>query len=302
MKRFGAAILLGLVTATGFAQKQSDLTLLWKISGKGLEKASYLFGTIHMICKEDALLSDSLQKAISQSDDVYLEVDMDNMFEMLGAMKSLKMRDDTMLSDLLSKDEYEKVRAYFEAKKGMIPFSMIESYKPMLVQSMLMENSAVCDESVAMEQVIMQAAKRYKKQIKGLESLAYQASIFDSIPYQLQAAQLVKMLDSASSGKDNWEEEYENMMKAYKEQNLEELDKLINSSDETNLPNFKALLLDNRNKNWVKKLVELMPGKSLVVAVGAGHLPGDMGVINLLRKEGYKVTPVANKTSRLKEI
>lgn len=301
MKRFGAAILLSLVTATGFAQKKTDFTLLWKISGKGLEKPSYLFGTIHMICKDDAVLSDSLKKAISGADNVYLEVDMDNMFEMLTAIKLLKMRNDTTLSDLLSKEEYEKVKTYFQSKQGLIPFSMLESYKPMMIQSMIMESASGCDESVAMEQVIMQEAKRNKKQIKGLESLSYQASIFDSIPYHLQAMQLVKMLDS-TAGKDNWKDQYEEMMNAYRKQDLEKLDQVINNSEETNLPNFKTLLLDNRNNNWVKKLQELMPGKSLVIAVGAGHLPGEQGVINLLRKAGYKVTPVANTINPLKEI
>ena len=301
MKSFSAALLLSLVAVTGLTQKQNEFTLLWKVSGNGLEKASYLYGTIHMICKDDAVLSDSLQKIISRADEVYLEVDMDNMFEMLTAMKSFKMRGDTTLSDLLSKEEYEKVRVYFENNQVMIPFSMVQTYKPMLVQSMIMEKTSACEESIAIEQVIMAEAKRNKKQIKGLESLAYQAGLFDSIPYRLQALQLLKMLDSTRV-KDSGTNEFEQMMEAYKRQDLDALDKLINNSDEDDLPNFRRILLDNRNNNWVAKLKELMPGKSLLVAVGAGHLPGEQGVISLLRKAGYKVTPVANKTNRLKEI
>ena len=60
--------------------------------------------------------------------------------------------------------------------------------------------------------------------------------------------------------------------------------------------------LPRMNRNWVKKLNELLPAKSLLIAVGAGHLPGSQGVIELLKKEGYKVEPVDNKVSRVKEI
>ena len=65
---------------------------------------------------------------------------------------------------------------------------------------------------------------------------------------------------------------------------------------------FTDILLYHRNQNWVEKLKSLLPEKSLMIAVGAGHLPGEKGVINLLRKAGFKVTPVENKISRVKEI
>src|SRR5947209_16446563 len=80
-------------------------TLLWRISGKNLTRPSYLFGTMHMICADDIQLSDSLKKAIGAADKVYLELDMDDMFEMLGAMSHMTMRDDTTLADLLTKED-----------------------------------------------------------------------------------------------------------------------------------------------------------------------------------------------------
>jgi uncharacterized protein len=293
MKKYGLAFLMGLVSIAGSAQNNSsENTLLWKISGNGLAKPSYLFGTIHMICKKDAVLSDSLKEVIRTSDKVYMEVDMDNLFEMMGALKTMKMRGDTTLADLLTKEEYQKVKAYFESKQTQLPFSMLESYKPMLAQSVLMESSSFCDEMAVMEMVIMEEAKANKKEIKGLETLAYQSSIFDSIPYKLQAQLLVKSTDT-TNGNDS-DAEFEKMMDAYKKQNLKELDQMMNSNGYDEIPNFRKLLLDNRNTNWVNKLKGLMGEKKLLIAVGAGHLPGEMGVINLLRKEGYKVTPVKN--------
>src|SRR6476660_8449034 len=85
-------------------------TLLWRISGKGLQKPSYLFGTMHLLCADDIALSDSLKTAISRADNVYLELDMNNMFEMLGAMQHMSMKGDTTLADLLTQEEYKKVK------------------------------------------------------------------------------------------------------------------------------------------------------------------------------------------------
>jgi len=96
MKKFSAVLLVSLVTLASFAQDENN-TLLWKISGNGLDKPSYLFGTIHLICAEDAILSDNMKKAISDCDEVYFEVDMDNLFEMIGAINKMKMIGDTTL-------------------------------------------------------------------------------------------------------------------------------------------------------------------------------------------------------------
>src|SRR5688572_13983294 len=97
-------------------------TLLWRISGKDLKSPSYLFGTIHMICGDDVIVSDSLKSAIKQADKVYLELDMDNMFELLSVMNKMKMRGDTTLAQLLTPEEYDKVKTFFTTNKGLIPF------------------------------------------------------------------------------------------------------------------------------------------------------------------------------------
>jgi len=268
-------------------------TLLWQISGNGLPQPSYLFGTIHMLCKDDAMLSDSLKKIIRNCKDVYLEVDLDNIFEMMGLLKSMKMRNDTTLADLMDKKDYDRVKAFFQEKSGLIPFSMLETYKPLLAVSTLAESAVPCESSVAMEQLIMEEAKRNNKNIKGLETMAYQAGIFDSIPYKLQAEQLIKYVDSSSVEKDQESNEFKELADAYKKQDLKKLEELSNKND-IGVSNFTDLLLYNRNRNWVEKLKSLLPVKTLLIAVGAGHLPGEKGVINLLRKAGYTVKPLKN--------
>ena len=301
MKRISAVLLGSIMTIASLAQKSNaDNTLLWKISGNGLKKPSYIFGTIHMLCKDDAVLSDSLKNVIKNVNEVYFEVDLDNMFEMLGVMSKMKMKGDTTLQDLLSEADYEKVKNYFETKGSMLPFSMLEKYKPMLAASTLQQGSFACETTAMMEQVIMEEAKQHKKSIKGLESMGYQASVLDSIPYKLQAEQLLSYIDKAEKGGDE-DKEFTEMMNAYKNQDLQKLEEMLMKSDPS-ISNYTDILLYNRNRNWVNKLKGLLSEKALLIAVGAGHLPGKEGCINLLRKEGYKVTPVKNVVSRLREI
>ncbi len=310
MKRFSAGLILGFFTLSGCAQKGIDIkpvdnnnTLLWKVSGNGLPQPSYIFGTIHMLCEEDAVLSSNMKKIIEHADEVYFEVDMDNMLEMLMVMTKMRMNGDTTLQDLLSPEEYEKVKTYFsENAKGLtLPFSMLEKMKPFFAASTLQQGHLPCESMAVMEQVIMTEAKQYKKEIKGLETMSYQAGILDSIPYKLQADQLVKYIDSEESEKKEAQDETREMLNAYNDQDLEKLEAMINKSD-IGISSFTEILLYNRNRNWVKKLKDLLPAKSLLIAVGAGHLPGDQGVIELLRKEGYKVEPVENKVNKIKEI
>lgn len=299
MKGICAVLLGSLLSVTAFSQKNnSENTLLWKISGNGLKKPSYLFGTIHMLCEDDAVLSDSLKNVIKNVKEVYFEVDLDNMFEMLGVMSKMKMQGDTTLQDLLSETDYEKVKSYFETKGSMLPFSMIETYKPMLAASTLQQGGLPCESTAMMEQVIMQEAKEYDKPIRGLESMGYQASVLDKIPYKLQAEQLVSYIDNANKG-DGEDKELNDMLHAYRTQDLKKLEEMLMKSDPS-ISNYTDVLLYNRNENWVKKLKELLPEKSILIAVGAGHLPGKKGCITLLRNEGFKVTPVKNiiKTSR----
>jgi uncharacterized protein YbaP (TraB family) len=273
------------------ATTPANNTLLWRITGNGLQKPSYLFGTMHMLCADDIELSDSLRTAIGRADQVYLELDMDNMFEMLGAMQNMKMRGDTTLSDLLTKEEYKKVKEHFDAKGGLMPFAMLENFKPLMTAAMLSEQQfATCDHMISMEQLIMKEAKNADVPLKGLETMNYQLSIFDKIPYKLQAKQLYQMITRTDKHE---KDELTILTDAYRKQQLEKLEELT-TKDDMGIQNFTDVLLYDRNKNWTEKMQSMMVKSSVVVAVGAGHLPGQKGVISLLRKAGYKVDPVKN--------
>ena len=295
MKKLALWALACAASVTAFSQQTaSDNTLLWRISGKNVSKPSYLFGTIHLLCADDIQISDNLKKAIQETDKVYLELDMDNLFEMMQAVQKMKMRNDTTLSDLLSKTDYEKIKAFFKKQGSIIPFSILETYKPMLAASMIMQSATNCDNAISMEQLIMKEAKNEDREIKGMETMAYQLSIFDSIPYEVQAKQLLAFIED-EGGEEKATKEYDEMAAAYRKQELSKLEALINR-EEFGVGNFADLLLYNRNKKWVGTMQQkIFASGSAVIAVGAGHLPGEKGVISLLRQAGYTVEPVENK-------
>ena len=268
---------------------QTPHTLLWQISGNSLAKPSYLFGTMHVLCAEDASLSDSLRSVIAHCDEVYFEIDLSDMSGMLGAMKYMRMNDSKKLSDLLTPKDYERVKAYFVRHPPMVPFGMLERFKPMLVSSLIEQANLPCKTMDGMELKIMKELTPYNRPVKGLETWEFQAGLFDSIPDEQQAKDLVNYIDST--------EEYKKMTlelaDIYKQQDLDRIDSLSRKGD-PGMSGYMDLLLYGRNRKWAKMLVDLLPGKTLLVAVGAAHLPGENGVIDLLRKQGYTLTPVKN--------
>lgn len=271
------------------ALKPSGKTLLWQVSGNDLKQPSYLFGTMHVLCAEDAKLSAGLKDVIKNSIKVYFEIDMDDMAEMMGAMKYLRMNDGVKISDLLTKEEFARLEDYFKKNASVMPMSMINRFKPFLVSGLLSEQNMGCKKKNGMEEIIMKEAKVNDKQIFGLETVQFQASLFDSIPYDRQAKELVKYIDSM----DTYQKSTLAMVDIYRKQDLDKMDSLVSKSD-PGMADYMDLLLYSRNRRWVQQVPTIMREGTVLFAVGAGHLPGEQGVINLLRKKGYTVKPVAN--------
>jgi uncharacterized protein YbaP (TraB family) len=281
-----------MATSLLFSQNRNQLpnTLLWKITGNGLKKPSYLFGTMHILCAEDAKLSDSLKAAIHDCEEVYFEIDLDDFAGMINSMKFMRMNDSKKLSDLLNKDDYAKVKSYFENHGGtVLPFSMLERFKPLLISSLIEENDLDCKTTNGMELVIMKEARADQKKINGLETAEFQAGLFDSIPYEKQARDLVNYIDSMPVYKKMTTD----LADVYRRQDLGKIEELTVTGDAT-VSNYLDLLLYGRNRHWADTLNTLLHEKSLLIAVGAGHLPGEQGVINLLRKKGFEVLPIKN--------
>lgn len=273
---------------TSLPANKDNNTLLWEISGNHLSKPSYLFGTFHLMCKADIKFSEALKSAIQKADTVYMELDMDNPSTMAAGIVFMNMKDKKTLKDLYTPEQYAKLEKYF-ADSLHIGLVMFNRAKPYFLTSLFFPTYLNCSDATSIEQELVTICRKEKKAINGLETVRYQTSLFDSIPYEWQAKELLKSIDSSAQMKID----FQKMTQLYREQKLDSLTKLINQN-EYNDNRFMDLLLNNRNKNWVSQLEKLMKNESLFVAVGAGHLPGEMGLINLLRKAGYTVTPLKN--------
>lgn len=274
---------------TPFVKQTNDNTLLWEVSGNGLKKPSFLFGTFHLLCKDDIHFSDQLRRAMRQCDEIYMELDMDDPTMMLSGMLYMNMKGGKTLKDLYTPKEYKRLQNYFSDSLKM-PLTLFQSAKPYFLVALFYPKMMNCKTPSGVEEGLVKIAKEDKKEIKGLETMQFQASIFDSIPYELQAKELLKNIDSFSVNK----KEFQTMLGYYKNQQLDSIKQMLAKS-EFGSDKYDNLLLNDRNKNWVKKLKEIMKNESVFVAVGAGHLVGDEGLISLLKKEGYKVEPLENK-------
>lgn len=264
-------------------------TLLWEISGKGLLQPSYLYGTMHIVCEDDLKMSEGLKKAIADSKQVFFEIDMDDMEEMMGVLKYARMNNGLKISDLVTADEYIRIEQYFKNNKSPLPLSMMSRFKPYFITAMISESLMTCEKKSSVEQLIMSAAREQEKNVLGLETVAFQSSLFDSIPYEKQAKDLVMYVDSI----DNYKKVTLEMSDIYRRQDIEGMDSLLVKSD-PGLEQYMGILLYDRNKRWAEQIPEQAHEMPTLFAVGAGHLGGDKGVINLLRQQGFTVKPLKN--------
>ncbi|MGB0862469.1 MAG: TraB/GumN family protein [Saprospiraceae bacterium] len=290
------------VFAFGTVQAQKlEKSLLWEISGNGLEKPSYLYGTIHIIGTDDFFLTKNTKKVFKKSEQLALEIDLDEMqnpMAIFGMLGGIMMDNNQSLKNLLSTDDYNLVHNYImdSMEMGMMA-TLVEKVKPIFLSQMIgMDLSSIGQDqpsvggdsgSTSYEMVFSDMAKDQEIEMKGLETMAYQMSIFDSIPYKTQAEMLVSAI---KGGGEDEAESLDELVELYKKQDIEALNTLM--AGDPSIANFNDVLLINRNKNWIPVIGQMAREKPTFFAVGAGHLPGDEGVIKLLRKAGYKLKPL----------
>ena len=268
---------------------KDDNTLLWEISGNHLSKPSYLFGTFHLMCKDDILFSKELKTAVKNAQEVYFEMNLDDPSNTLGVLFFMNMKDGKSLKDLYTETEYTRLKTFFEDSLNMA-LTTLQHIKPNFLEAMLYPKMMPCKTMSGVEEELMKIAKEQKKEIKGFETIQFQASVFDSIPYTSQAKELLNTIDSMSF----YKKYFDTMLTVYKSQQLLKIENMFTKS-EFGMEENQDLLLGNRNKNWIEQLNKILPEKNIFMAVGAGHLVGEKGLIALLRKAGYTVSPLLNK-------
>jgi len=280
-------LLIGLTLLTFFcnAQTPKENSLLWEITAPGQSRPSYLFGTIHLICPADFSLSDSLKIAVTKTEQVALEIDMDDPAMMAKMMKTMNMKDGNELKKLVSETEYNKIAQFYKDSVG-IGLSMFEKAKPFVLMGPLF-NSVLACQPQSYEMSLVELAGKQKSEVIGLETLEEQMAIFDTIPYKDQMKMIVMMIDSLPQAR----KEFKDLIALYKKQDVNELYQMTRKSSFGMEGNDEVMLFD-RNKKWIPRIHKMMTEKPTFFAVGAAHLGGDRGVIALLRKEGYKVRAI----------
>ena len=270
----------------------TEKALVWQISGNGLKKSSYLYGTIHLIPKNEFVFPPAAREALDNVQRVTFEIDMKEMTNFrtqMGLMTKAFMSGGKTLKDLLSADDYAFVKQKM-SEKGL-PGGMFERMKPMFLSTLFStdEGGGVTANSnmTSVEMELYTMSRRRKLESAGLETAAYQMAIFDSIPYDAQAKMLVDGLRSAD-GNESSEDELSRMLKLYREQDINAMQTMIGDAD-SGIGGYEDILLKNRNRNWIPVMGRMMREKPCLFAVGAGHLGGESGVVALLRKAGFKV-------------
>ena len=286
IKLFFISLIFSSLYFTQLYGQKEDKSLLYEISGNGLSQPSYLYGTIHVICKDDFVMTEATKKKFSETQQVYLEIDMDDPKMMPDMMKSMYMTDGSTIKTLLSEPDYQKVSQFFKDTLKM-NIGTMDKMKPFVLSSMSVTKLLSCPVQ-SYEETFIKMAKTENKEILGLETIQDQFGAIDKMGMKKQAdIMLVKLVENWNDGK----QEIKQLITDYKNQDVEALLADMEKSKSMDA-DFENDLLVTRNQNWIPKIQQITKEKPTFFAVGAGHLGGKKGVIALLRDAGFTVKAV----------
>ena len=202
-------------------------------------------------------------------------------------MKYMYMNDDKTIKDFISDEDYQILSSFIKEQIGM-SLESLQRMKPFFLSAMFYPKFIDCPIQ-SLETELMNKANEQGEEVLGLETVQEQMNIFDEIPYDEQAQDLLESAkDSLKTSKDM----FKKLVQAYNEENINEMVNLTKTDTTQAMYRHLDKMLYNRNKNWIPKIEAFAKEQPTFFGVGAGHLAGNNGVINLLRKEGYTVKPV----------
>jgi len=261
-----------------------DNALLWKIEHEKLDQPSYLYGTIHLICSEDISEHPAVDRALESVEKVVFELDFSDP-QLQQKLMRAQVNDGDHIENYLDDDQAEVLDAYFKQHTGA-GLSQLGNLKPFALTAMAMQRMVQCSEQLySFEGALLMKARELSLSVAGLETPEFQFDLFDSIPVEDQIDELVKGITKPDSIKKI----FQNIIHQYLEQDIESL---YNMFTESPTATYQKEILEDRNNAWIPKIEEMMGYEPIYVAVGAGHLAGESGVIELLRSRGYTLTPV----------
>ncbi len=274
-------------------------SLLWKIEGNDLEKPSYLYGTMHSQDKRVHDLGKLAVPYIEASDAVALElvIDSTDILRMMMTMFSEMMMKDTTLQDLYEEEEYEMVKNYVTTELGMFAILLkIDQMKPLYI-SLFVEEMSTLDSQIghemdmALDQFFQLVGEQKGKKLIGVETFEEQMGAFNRIPLKEQAAMLLTAVQSEQNGTVP-DSSIQTLMHYYLEQDLDGLMEWYNKEKNYAETSFDTIILLERNYRMADRMDKIIQSQATFIAVGALHLPGEDGLIQLLSKKGYTLSPV----------
>lgn len=294
-----SALIVSIAALTAQTSDNYTGALLWKISGNGLDKPSYIVGTHHLASTSFIDSIPGLRKAMSDVEQVAGEILMNDMVTMQVKMQQAGMMPvEETYDSLLTVDEYARLDEGLKRVIG-IGLDQLGGFKPGML-------SAIYSISIyaqltpnfnpaaheAIDQYIQKYAADKGKSVIGLETMEDQIrALYDAEPLKIQAVNFA----CAVGYPDFAKESLINLNKYYAEKNLAKMHDLAfnDPNDPCPASELAQLALNkDRNDKWITKLPAIMKDKSTLVAVGALHLSGKEGLLNQLAKLGYTVEAV----------
>lgn len=293
MKKYLSLLLFITISMNANAQ------LLWKISGNGLAKPSYILGTHHLapLSIKDSIAF--LPQAMNETSQVYGEVVMADMMSpttLQEMQQQMMMPTDTTLQSLFTTEEYNQVNDVVKEIFN-VELSMLAQLKPAAISQQLsvmlyLKEIPGYNPQEQLDSYFQQQATTNGKKVGGLESVQSQINVlFNQQSLKRQAT----LLHCSATHIDRDIQQIKELTTAYMNQDIETLHKIMmqrhNDSCDP-LPGEMEALLDNRNKAWAEKMPVIMSESPTLFVVGAGHLPGECGVLTLLKNAGYTIEPM----------
>lgn len=261
--------------------------LLWEISGNGLTKPSYIYGTFHLIDAEHFEISPATETAFTACEQMAMEIKMDDPNLITTMLRWTHLPAGKTLADYCTPEEYAQLTAYVKDSLGLdiVQFNLM---KPLSLYQLAVASN-IEGEAASYERHFLEKSIGQSKDILGLESLEFQLGVFDSIPYEEQIDWIVTATTDSTSMNSSYS--WDEMVQTYTSGNIEAIYKLV-IEETPELKKYENLLITDRNTKWIPVIEQYVQEKPTFVAVGAAHLGGPNGVIKLLQAEGYTLKPV----------
>ena len=287
LTRISQLFILALFIATSFNSVAAPA--LFKVEKNGT--SSYLFGTVHVGDASMKGLPEKVTKAIDQSEQVVVEVDISKLTPLQMQQRSMPfmmLKDGKTLQTELSKQNYNKLKDYF-AKKS-IDIAMFNGLKPWAVMVTMMQiefQNAGFSDQTGIDKQVLAYAKKQNITIGELETLEQQLQMFDGM-----ALLSNEMIEETFEQLADINTYFIKLVNAWKNGDMDTLTEYYNMSfDESNYGEIsEQVMLVNRNNKWVEQLVPRLTNERLFIAVGALHLPEQHGLIKQLTDAGFTIT------------